>query len=269
MPNENLHLSTYRVLRYTPNLVRDEWVNVGILLEDPAHQRLAARLAEEPGEIARVRRLHPAADEELLRALPRDLEAEIAAAADPTALLAKLDATLSNVLQFGSPRGVLAEDFDAEMDRLYRYHVAPPPRAGRAAGLLENTRAWIRTRVNAILRRNRILARMERGVRVAEFTQPGDPLRLDYGYRYNGTRGYLHALSLGRDPTQAKVLAFTAAAMRAKFPMSDFTAITEREPDPASDRYQFIVRLLAQEKIEVVPVGRLDAFANRLRPRLQ
>jgi len=25
----------YRVLRYTPNLVRDEWVNIGVLVFDP------------------------------------------------------------------------------------------------------------------------------------------------------------------------------------------------------------------------------------------
>ncbi len=34
-----------RVLRYTPNLVRDEWVNVGILLEETA--------PHAPGEISR------------------------------------------------------------------------------------------------------------------------------------------------------------------------------------------------------------------------
>ncbi|MFZ0415401.1 MAG: DUF3037 domain-containing protein, partial [Candidatus Acidiferrales bacterium] len=59
---------TYRVLRYTPNLVRDEWVNVGVLLEDPQKQRARARLIEETSELARVRRLHPNADEALLRA---------------------------------------------------------------------------------------------------------------------------------------------------------------------------------------------------------
>ena len=33
-------------------------------------------------------------------------------------------------------------------------------------------------------------AKLERGVRVEQFTQPGDPMRLDYPYRYSGTRGY-------------------------------------------------------------------------------
>src|ERR1700692_768874 len=64
----------YRVLRYTPNLVRDEWVNIGVLVFDPESGERRMRLIEEPQEYARVRRLHPRADEELLRALRDDLE---------------------------------------------------------------------------------------------------------------------------------------------------------------------------------------------------
>jgi hypothetical protein len=33
MPEDRKTLR-YRVLRYTPNLIRDEWVNVGIMLEE-------------------------------------------------------------------------------------------------------------------------------------------------------------------------------------------------------------------------------------------
>src|ERR1700677_3731797 len=213
MPQEPQNLFRYRILRYTPNLIRDEWVNVGVLLEDsvPAgtRTRRSLRLIEETSDLARVRRLHPAADENLLRALPAEFEARLAAPEVQVATyLEKLDQTLSNVLQFSPQKGVLADDFDAELDRLFRDHVAAPAR-GRS-GILENTRAWIRSRLNDVFRRHRILGRLERGVRVEEFTQPGDPLRLDYAYRYNGTRGYLHALSLGRDPSQAKVLAYTA-----------------------------------------------------------
>ena len=268
MPNETLNTLSYRILRYTPNLVRDEWVIIGVLLADPARRRLQVRLIEEPSELARVRRIHPNADEELLRALPHEFESQIAAAGnEPAAYLAKLDETLSNVLQLAPQKAVLAEDFEAELDRLYRDHVAPPRRA--RAGLFENTRAWIRTRINEVFRRSRILDRMERGVRVEEFTQPGDPLRLDYGYRYNGKRGYLHALSLARDPAQAKVLAYTAECMRAKIPASEFTAITEFEPQRDDARQQFVSRLLAELQIDILPVARLDALASRLRPRLQ
>jgi hypothetical protein len=64
----------YRILRYTPNLVRDEWVNIGVLLYDPSTGERRLRVMEEQDEYNRVRRLHPQADEALLRALRDDLE---------------------------------------------------------------------------------------------------------------------------------------------------------------------------------------------------
>src|SRR6266567_5960349 len=73
----------YHVVRYTPNLVRDEWVNIGILLFDPASGRVLRRLVEEPAEMARVRRLHPAADEALLRGLAEEFDAQINSGSGP------------------------------------------------------------------------------------------------------------------------------------------------------------------------------------------
>lgn len=268
MPEENRNTYIYRVLRYTPNLVRDEWVNVGIVLQDLERKRVQARLIEETAELARVRRLHPGADENLLRALPGDFQTQLAAPGQsPSAYLEKLEETLSNVLQLSPRKAVLAEDFDAEMDRLYHDHVAPPRSRGRA-GVLENTRAWIRTRINDVFRRRRIFEKMDRGVRIEEFTEPGDPFHMDYAYRRNGTRGYLHALSLGRDPAQAKVLAYTAERIRAGQSASEFAAITEIEPGRDNPRHQFVARLLAEQQIRIVPLNRIEPFAEELRSRL-
>jgi len=268
MPEETQQTLRYRILRYTPNLIRDEWVNVGVLLEETGGPRRAVRLIEETSEIARVRKLHPAADEGLLRALPAEMETRLAAPENEARVyIEKLGDTLSNVLQFSPARAVLAEDFDAEIDRLYHDHVAPPPAA--RGGILENTRAWIRGRLNDVFRRHRILARLERSVRVEEFTQPGDPMRLDYAYRYNGTRGYLHAVSLSRDASQAKVLAYTAECIRARMANAEFTAVTEIEPAPENARHQFVARLFAGQRITVVPLDRVEGFAENLRLRLQ
>src|SRR5579862_1100024 len=277
MPEEKRRTMSYRVLRYTPNLVRDEWVNIGIILEDDRAGRREARLIEEPGEIARVRRLHPQADEDLLRNLSGNLEiylrrdggvqGEGKQGGNGDQLMQKLDDTLSNVVQFSPQRGLLGEDFDVELDRLYRDHVALPRGAVRG-GFLENTRAWIRARLSDVFRRHRILGKMEKGVRVEEFTQPGDPFRLDYGYRYNGTRGFVHAVSLGRDPAQAKVLAYTAESIRARLPKTEFNAITEIPISLDNPRHQFVARLFEEQKISLVPLNRVERFAEDLRPRL-
>ncbi len=274
-----LRACAYHVVRYLPNLVRDEWVNIGILLFDPANGRILRRMIEEPGEFARVRRLHPGADEDLLRRLPEEFDAQFAAGAgagpDPglpgnglaAANLGRLEQTLSNAVQLSAQKGLLAADLDAELDRLYRDHVEPP----RYSRVFEDlaTRNAIRTRANQVFRSTGIWPRLERRIRVAEFTFAGDPLRVDYAYRRNGTRGFVQALPLGRDPAQAKVLAFTADAIRAKIPKSEFIAVTEVEPRPQDNpRHRFVTGLLEERQIPVVPLARLADWAFQLRPAL-
>src|SRR2546429_5325798 len=64
----------YHILRYTSDLVRDEWVNIGVLLFDPLTGALRLRLVEEQDEYARIRRLQPSADEDVLRGFRDHLE---------------------------------------------------------------------------------------------------------------------------------------------------------------------------------------------------
>src|SRR5271170_7075952 len=114
MPDSTLRPFAYHVVRYTPNLLRDEWVNIGILLADPASGRLVRRFMEEPGEFARVRRLHPAADEDLLRRLPEIFETPLAAEANGgLKYLERLEQTLSNGVQLASRKGLLGVDLEA------------------------------------------------------------------------------------------------------------------------------------------------------------
>jgi Protein of unknown function (DUF3037) len=259
----------FRVLRYAPNILRDEWVNIGVILEQFSTGRRQARLVEESAEFARIRRVQPDADEAVLRGLPGEMEKWLSDSGGGSAAnLAKLDDTLSNVLQLSPQRALLGDDFDAELDRLYRDYVAPAPRRGRGAAILESTRAWIRTRMNDVFRRHRILGKLEKGIAVEQFTQPGDPLHLDYGYRVNGTRGFMHAISLGRDPGQAKVLAFTAEAIRRQIASTEFVGVTEEAPQASNPRHQFVARLLAEQSIQIVALPQIEAFAERLRPRL-
>ena len=43
MSEEAKNLFRYRILRYMPNLLRDEWVNIGVLLEETSGERTALR----------------------------------------------------------------------------------------------------------------------------------------------------------------------------------------------------------------------------------
>jgi hypothetical protein len=264
----------YVILRYTPNLVRNEWVNIGVLLFDPASGERRLRLIEDQEEFARVRRLHPAADEALLRGLRDDLEDRLrdarqtAEGGDWQKLLAKWDDTLANALQLAPRKGVFAEDLDAELERLYADHVAPQRAASRvgAAG----SRAFVRNYCAQVWKLANLWGRLEKAVPVKEFTFPGDPMRIDYGYRRNGTRGFVQTLSVSRAPADCKLFAYTAARMAARAPFAtEFAAVTDVPLVAGNERHAFVRETLRDAGIEPIPMEGFAVWVAKLRPMLQ
>lgn len=277
MPDEPLETCAYHVVRYQPNLVRDEWVNIGVLLfipgagpgRGPASGRVRQRWLEEPADLVRLRRLHPAADEELLLRLPAEFDRQFAGREmEAEAILEKFDDTLSNSVQLAPRKGLLSRDPDAELDRLFREQVEPLRETRRGAAEIR-TRSDVRARAADFFRSEKILRLMQRGVRVEEFTVPGDPMRIDFSYRRNGARGFVHSLALGRDPAQAKLLAYTAGAIRERLQHSEFLAVTEREPARGNVRDQFVSGILADSDVRVLPLGELRKWAHEVAPVLR
>jgi hypothetical protein len=289
MPEQMLQPCGYHVVRYQPNLIRDEWVNIGVLLflpaelpgegpdgssanagaNWPAAGRVRQRWLDEPADLLRLRRLHPAADEELLLRLPAEFERQFAGREmEAGAILEKFDETLSNAVQLAPRKGLLSRDPDAELDRLFREQVEPLRETRR--GMVEiRTRADVRARAADYFRTEKILRLMQRGVRVEEFTAPGDPMRIDFSYRRNGTRGFVHSVALSRDPGQAKLLAYTAGAIRDKDKHTEFLAVTEREPAPGNSRDQFASRILKASNVRVMPLAELRRWAHDVAPVLR
>jgi hypothetical protein len=273
MPEERV--CAYRILRYTPNLIRDEWVNIGVLVYDPAKGERRLRLIEEQDEYNRVRRLHPQADEALLRALRDDLEDRFqsangvpGAAGDWQQLLAKWDETLSHALQLAPQKAVIAGDLDAELERLYSDHVAPQRVPGRVGA--PGSRAQMRSYCAQVFRQARLWERIEKSVRVAEFTFPGDPMRLDYSYRRNGTRGFVQTLSVSRAPNDAKLFAYSAQHITARATQkTEFAAVTDVSLNRGNERHRFVSDALREAGIEPIPMEGFAVWVAKLKPMMQ
>jgi Protein of unknown function (DUF3037) len=266
MADPTLATCTFRILRYVPNLLRDEWINIGVLLVDPAGQ-LHARLLQEEADFARLRRLYPQADVPLLRALAGDFQERAQKPGEGATLLAGFEETLSNALQVGPQKAVLTANAEAELERLFHDQVEPAAYRGAGTAEREPNRAVIRRRAREIFHRVQLDGRLRFGVRVEEFTATGDPFRLDFGWQ-NGAQGFLHAVAIERDPGQAKVLAYTAEAVRARIPDAEFAAITEVAPQRGNRRHEFTWNVLENNQIQVVPLAGLDEYARKLRSRL-
>lgn len=274
----------YHVLRYTPDLVRDESVNIGVLVFDPRSGDSRLRMVEEPREFARIRRLLPSAEEDVLRGLRDHLEdrftthlanerMENAGAPAPGAVLQQLvnkwNETLSNSIQLVPVKGVHSADLDHEIDRLYAELVALSHPAKRPSDKM-HSRAQLREYCKQVFQQARIWDRIQKSIRASEFTYVGNPLRFDFGYRKNGTRGFVHTISVTRAPNDCAVLAHNAQMIAKRAPFaSEFTAVTDVALEPEHhDRHRFVRDTLRDAGISSLDRGSFAAWVPKLKAQL-
>jgi hypothetical protein len=287
----------FQLLRYVPDAVRNEYVHIGVILRESS-------TAEGPGQTVvrftrdwrRVRCLEPDADTALLEGmeseLRRRLEGKGALAADGASaaeaaedlaarskLLRLLDESLSLSVQMTEPKAYLAESIPAGVEELMRLYVDPPARerVSRLSG-----RAAIQNRMRAEFEHVGVWDLLRKRIAASDYTRPGDPLRIDLGYRPNGLIRMFHAVSLDPGLETAKVLAYSAAALRAGVERVEkaeleLTAVIEpaarlgaTEADPERlEMYRFGVETMEESRIRVLTTTDLSRVADTARRELR
>ena len=94
-------------------------------------------------------------------------------------------------------------------------------------------------------------------------------MRIDYGYRRNGTRGFVQTLSVSRAPGEVKSLAYTVERIRSKVPASEFTAVTDVHLLADNERHRFVRETLRDAGAEAVPLEGLAVWTAKMRPMIQ
>ncbi|HEX7159585.1 MAG TPA: DUF3037 domain-containing protein [Edaphobacter sp.] len=264
------------LIRYVPDVVKGEFTNIGVVLREAGRDNTTA--VRFTREWERVRCMDRDADIPLLEALEGEIAERLrAGAADAKPVMEVLRDTLSNSIQVTEPRGVLAENVANEMDQLMRMYVEPLKvkterrRTGRAAIVASMRSEFERAGVWGLMRKR---------IDASLYTRPGDPMKIDCGYRPNGVIRMFHAVSLEGDVESAKGLAFSAPRLRegvarvenAKLELTAVVealrAFTESE-DEATERYRFGVETMEQQEIRVVTVSDLARVAETARVELR
>jgi len=277
----------FRLLRYVPDAVRNEFVHIGVILREQA--RGVAR--EDPGPATpepitvrftrdwrRVRCLDPEADTALLEGMEGELKRRFEDEPDGN-LMRLLGESLSLSVQMTEPKAYLAESIPAGVEELMRLYVDPPPRERlpRLSG-----RAAIQQRMRAEFERAGVWDLMRKRIAASAYTRPGDPLKVDCGYRPNGLIRMFHAVSLEPGVEMAKVLAFSAAGLRAGVERVDqaeleLTAIiepaaklgaTDEEPERL-EMYRFGVETMEEHRIRVLTTSDMERVAETARREMR
>ncbi len=207
----------FYLLKYVPDPVRNEFVHVGVVLKEAGARGMRLKFTSD---WRRVRCLDPDADTGMLEGLESELRRRFEAEPEGN-LWHVLEDSFSNCVQMTEAKGYLAESLDAGVEELMRLYVEPlkRERVSRLSG-----RAAIQGQMRAEFERAGVWELMRKRIRAAEYTRPGDPLRIDCGYR-NGLVKMFQAVSLeaglagglgaASGVEAAKGLAFSAAALRA------------------------------------------------------
>ena len=265
----------FHLLRYVPDAVRNEHVHIGVILRERESRRAEVRFTRD---WRRVRCLDPDADTALLEGMESELRRRLASEAGAD-LMRLLEESLSLSVQMTEAKAYLAESLPAGVEELMRLYVDPPPRERlpRLSG-----RAAIQARMRAEFEHAGVWDLLRKRIAAAEYTRPGDPLRIDAGYRPNGLVRMFHAVSLEPGVEMAKVLAFSAAGLhagveRVEKAALELTAVIEpaaklgatgEEPERLA-LYRFGVDIMEEHRIRVLTTSDLGRVAETARRELR
>lgn len=265
----------FRLLRYVPDAVRNEYVHIGVMLREQGSRHMEVRFTRD---WRRVRCLDPDADTGLLEAMETELRRRLATESDAK-LMRILEESLSLGVQMTESKAYLAESLPAGLEELMRLYVDPPPREklSRLSG-----RAAIHARMRSEFEHAGVWDLLRKRISAAEYTRPGDPLRIDLGYRPNGIIRMFHAVSLEPGVELAKVLAYSAGALRAgvqrvENASLELTAVIEPATklgatDDQPERlalYRFGVETMEEREIRVLTTSDLGRVAETARRELR
>lgn len=258
------------LVQYVPDVVRGEFLNIGVFLFSPQENYLGCLFTDD---FRRIKRFHPQADLEFLRELQQDFEQQIDEHSDELEIfLSWMGQSYSNLVQIAPVRACLLRDPAAEIQDVFNRYVG-----ARVEGPLPvDTRVRIKQRLRLSFVRAGLWDRpeLERNISAARWTQPNDTFAFDFGYRPpeiagrpNGHMKFIHSLSLKRDVELAKVLVYTMEHVRRGEP-AELTAVVEGTATGEDEAATLSQSILVEAGISIQPVTLADQYAQSVRHEL-
>jgi Protein of unknown function (DUF3037) len=259
------------VLRYVPDVVREEFVNVGLVMIEPSANGAGFADVRFTRDWRRTRCLDPQVDVEMLEALERDIRVQLGDVHERGVLLRRLEDSFSNVIQLSPTKGCLAEEPRKELEVLASLYFGDPKRMARAA--VSGRRRILQSMQDAF-ERSGAWTLLMKGIPVEMYTKPGDPLKVDFGYQVGGTLKLFHAVSLKASVDQAIMLAsrypkIADSMSKLKRVVPFLTAVVDDDLNREPVEVRFALEALEEARIRVAVPADMPEIAERARRDLQ
>lgn len=253
------------LLRYVPDPIKNEFVNVGVALIGEGGAEL-----KFTNDWARVKCMDSDADIEMLEAIEQDLRARLQEAGSRDVVMKRIEESFSNLVQLSERKGIAVENVAEELENLSRMYLETAPGLRAAKESRTGGRARIRRAMQDAFQREGVWELMWKGIPAERYGRKGDPLKIDCGYS-NGKVRLFHAVSPESEADTAKLLAFSYPDMRAGIERvekkeAELTAVLDsRESD---DETAFAIETLQRASIVIARLGDLGGIAGRARNEL-
>jgi len=266
---QNSRQVEFFLLRYVPHAVRQEFVNIGVLMVEGGANGAVFADVRFAKDWRRVRCLDPQADVDVIEALLLEIRAEVGEIRDRTTLLKRMEDSFSNVIQLSAPMAVVTSMPAIEIETM--------------ASMFVDEAKGASTRV--LTGRGRILGAMREAFElagVAKFLNPvpaalyikGDPFKFDFGYNTGTEMRLFHAVSL-------KAGVETAVTLAARYPKiapvmakvtgatPGLTAVIDDDLDRGQDAVQFALSMMEEERIRIAVAAEMPMIAEVARRELR
>ena len=271
----------FYVVRYVPDVVKDEPVNIGVVLLENGEDDAFADV-RFTRDWRRARCADPDVDVELLESFESELRRLIQARAAEVInykgpmsrrdwLFDQMQSSFSGALQLTPAKGVLTESPQAELGLLAQRYLESAARERR----LQTGRRVIYAAMRDAFEHAGVWNFMLKDIAVAQYTQSGDPLKIDCAYKpVDNVVHMFHAVSLATAVDSAKVLAFSYQDFRdgmaaAEGANPNLYAVVEDDLDRNDSGIDFALTTFDRYGIDVATIAQMPAIAERARVELR
>ncbi|HKW16214.1 MAG TPA: DUF3037 domain-containing protein [Terriglobales bacterium] len=259
------------LLRYAGDITKGESINLGVAV-------IGAERGK-PGGFADVRftrnlrRLHcfdPLVDSDELAALEREIRRDLQDPPKRAELLKRMNDSWSNMIQFQSLQGSLGESPAKELERLSSMYLETPTPGERRE---RSGRQRILGYMTDELEKAGVLHLLTPDISMAEYTRPGDPLKIDFGYASGQSFKFLQAVSLAQRVEPGMILAARfpqiATSMKEKKGVTAWMTAIVDDDLPRSEGVNFTLEMMQESGIVVAPAAKMPEIAEGIRAELK
>jgi len=263
------------LLRYVPNVVRGEFVNIGLLLFEPHPDGFGFADLRMTSDWRRATCLDRQIDIEILQALEADLRTRLKRPEDVGSLLHQLEDSFANSIQISPRQPCLAAEPTQELETLCSLYLDDPQlELRRAAARSKSEHAMIRAGIEDAFTRAGIWGLRIEGTRAGQYTKKkGDTLVFDFGYVVGNQVRFFQAVPLKTNTNQAIILAHrfpkVADCIHAENrTRARLTAVVADDLDRTNPEIEFALDAFTDNNVHVATVADMPSIADTLRQDL-